>query len=462
MSAARTPSRTSPNTAGWIAIIVFVFLAGVGAIAALAAVVRVQLARLEPGAAVAADELRPAPGDDHLRPDRQDRAGPLRRRQARGRHLRRDPQGPARRDDRGRGQDLLGQRRASIRSAIVSAGARLAARRQPRRLDDHPAARPRSALLDPALVQDPHRTAERKLKEIIQSIRLTQAFQGDEGKQQIITAYLNQNYYGNQSYGVKAAVRVVLRHRPQGHHAGPGGDHRRPAQVPVELRPRPQRDREMPDRRRRGRPVPGRQAHRRPTTRRSSSGATRSSTCSPRATGRRCRAASTRSARLRRRQERARSCWPARPTPRWIAPHFVWAVRDELADEAVRRGRRPAPRSTTAVCGSRRRSTSNLQKIAEKWVQAAAIVPQREEPDGARPRRSGFEARAVDGEPARQGPPQRRARRARLPDRRARRLRRQPRTTTRRRSKPAVPAAVRRRRQGLPPAGFGVQAVQLR
>ena len=27
------------------------------------------------------------------------------------------------------------------------------------------------------------------------------------GKQQIITAYLNQNYYGNQSYGVKAAVR---------------------------------------------------------------------------------------------------------------------------------------------------------------------------------------------------------------------------------------------------------------
>ncbi|HEY8237944.1 MAG TPA: transglycosylase domain-containing protein, partial [Candidatus Limnocylindrales bacterium] len=46
---------------------------------------------------------------------------------------------------------------------------------------------------------------DRKIREIIQSIRLTQAFQGDEGKKKIIEAYLNQNFYGNQSYGVKAA-----------------------------------------------------------------------------------------------------------------------------------------------------------------------------------------------------------------------------------------------------------------
>ena len=50
-------------------------------------------------------------------------------------------------------------------------------------------------------------TYERKAREIIQSIRLTQAFPGEIGKQQIITAYLNQNFYGNQSYGVKAAAR---------------------------------------------------------------------------------------------------------------------------------------------------------------------------------------------------------------------------------------------------------------
>ncbi|HYN70315.1 MAG TPA: transglycosylase domain-containing protein, partial [Candidatus Eisenbacteria bacterium] len=47
---------------------------------------------------------------------------------------------------------------------------------------------------------------DRKLREIIQSIRLTQAFPGETGKEQIITAYLNQNFYGNQSYGIKAAA----------------------------------------------------------------------------------------------------------------------------------------------------------------------------------------------------------------------------------------------------------------
>jgi membrane peptidoglycan carboxypeptidase len=48
---------------------------------------------------------------------------------------------------------------------------------------------------------------DRKIKEIIQSIRLTQAFPGQDGKQKIITAYLNQNFYGNQSYGIQAAAQ---------------------------------------------------------------------------------------------------------------------------------------------------------------------------------------------------------------------------------------------------------------
>jgi membrane peptidoglycan carboxypeptidase len=50
-------------------------------------------------------------------------------------------------------------------------------------------------------------TYERKIREIIQSIRLTQAFPGHEGKKQIITAYLNDNFYGNNSYGIAAAAR---------------------------------------------------------------------------------------------------------------------------------------------------------------------------------------------------------------------------------------------------------------
>ena len=65
----------------------------------------------------------------------------------------------------------------------------------------------RQRLLDPDLVQDPGRVIERKVKEIIQSVRVTEAYPGEAGKQKIITAYLNQNYYGNGSYGVLAAAQ---------------------------------------------------------------------------------------------------------------------------------------------------------------------------------------------------------------------------------------------------------------
>jgi membrane peptidoglycan carboxypeptidase len=63
----------------------------------------------------------------------------------------------------------------------------------------------RARLLPPAAFEGS--TYERKIREIIQSIRLTQAYPGEAGKQKIITAYLNQNFYGNQSYGVKAAAK---------------------------------------------------------------------------------------------------------------------------------------------------------------------------------------------------------------------------------------------------------------
>jgi membrane peptidoglycan carboxypeptidase len=62
----------------------------------------------------------------------------------------------------------------------------------------------RARLLPPSAFEGSRE--ERKIREIIQSLRLTQAYPGDKGKQQIITAYLNQNFYGNQSYGVKAAA----------------------------------------------------------------------------------------------------------------------------------------------------------------------------------------------------------------------------------------------------------------
>jgi len=49
-------------------------------------------------------------------------------------------------------------------------------------------------------------TYDRKIREIIQSIRLTQELAGLDGKREIMIDYLNQNYYGDQSYGVAAAA----------------------------------------------------------------------------------------------------------------------------------------------------------------------------------------------------------------------------------------------------------------
>jgi membrane peptidoglycan carboxypeptidase len=63
----------------------------------------------------------------------------------------------------------------------------------------------RARLLPPSAFEGSRE--ERKIREIIQSIRLTDAYPGDKGKQDIITTYLNQNFYGNQTYGVKAAAR---------------------------------------------------------------------------------------------------------------------------------------------------------------------------------------------------------------------------------------------------------------
>jgi membrane peptidoglycan carboxypeptidase len=50
----------------------------------------------------------------------------------------------------------------------------------------------------------------RKAKEVIQSARVTQAFPGQTGKQQIITAYLNQIFYGHDAYGIAAAADVYF------------------------------------------------------------------------------------------------------------------------------------------------------------------------------------------------------------------------------------------------------------
>lgn len=48
---------------------------------------------------------------------------------------------------------------------------------------------------------------ERKVKEIIQAIRLTKEFPGRSGKEKVIAKYLNNNYYGSRSYGILTAAQ---------------------------------------------------------------------------------------------------------------------------------------------------------------------------------------------------------------------------------------------------------------
>jgi peptidoglycan glycosyltransferase len=50
----------------------------------------------------------------------------------------------------------------------------------------------------------------RKIKEILQARNLTRAFPGEDGKQRIMTAYLNQIYYGHNAYGIAAAAQVYF------------------------------------------------------------------------------------------------------------------------------------------------------------------------------------------------------------------------------------------------------------
>ena len=50
----------------------------------------------------------------------------------------------------------------------------------------------------------------RKAKELIQAIHVTEAFPGQAGKQQIITAYLNEIFYGHGAYGIAAAAQAYF------------------------------------------------------------------------------------------------------------------------------------------------------------------------------------------------------------------------------------------------------------
>ena len=311
----------------------------------------------------------------------------------------------------------------------MSAGLDSLRGRQPRRVDDHPAARPRSGCSteDARPGPAPHGRAQAQGDHPVDP-----ADRGvpGRGRQAADHHRLPQPELLRQpDLRREGGGAGLLRHATcKDLTSAAGGDPRRAAQVAVELRPRAAtRSTQCPTRRS---PTDAdcpasRQLVVPPDDRRSSSGGTRSSTCSPRAAGRRCRATST----------RRRLHAPRRTRPVVLAPPGDAAVdrrrtscgrsATELADKLCGEDARRATRSSTAACAVTTTLDVDLQKIAEKWVKAAAVVPNAKNPQRGRQGARASSSRAVDGEPPQQGPPQRRARRDRLPDRRAHRLRRQ-------------------------------------
>jgi membrane peptidoglycan carboxypeptidase len=229
----------------------------------------------------------------------------------------------------------------------------------------------RARLLDPALVADPNKKVERKIKEIIQSIRLTQAFPGQTGKEQIMQDYLNQNFYGNNSYGIAAAARsyfgvtnlsrltlaqaVILAAIPQSPTdydlvrnavVQPDGTLLVPASSPiVERRNYWLKVMEQ------SLPLP--------------------------MTGTQYTPADFEAAMAE------PVVVASQKAPAWKAPQFVWQVRQELSDKLCGVGVATCPVLEKGGLKIYTTLDYNVQKIAEKWVQAAATVPQAADPAAA-------------------------------------------------------------------------------
>ena len=172
--------------------------------------------------------------------------------------------------------------------------------------------------------------------------------------------------------------------------------------------------------------------------------------------------------RVQRRRARPRttarsSSSPGRRRRAGCAPHFVWAVRDEL---------------TVKLCGEDTPSCDELEQRRPARHHDPGPRPPEDRREvgqgrGDRPATAGptgggcrqgprlRSLRAVDAQSRGQEPAQRRAGRARLRDRRARRLRRLGRVL-RDASRPEFQPQYDVVGPGLPPAGLGLQAVQLR
>ena len=228
----------------------------------------------------------------------------------------------------------------------------------------------RQRLLDPALVQDPNRKIERKIKEIIQSIRLTEAFPGTAGKQKIITAYLNQNFYGNNNYGILAAAQnyfgvTSLSQLTLAQAAILAGIPKSPSEYDLVRNAVPQPDGTLV--------VPA------------------SATIVQRRNyilqlmedGRTPISGHTYTKADFEAAMQTPVVLAPQVVPRWKAPQFVWAVRQEVADKLCGVGVETCPALERGGLKIITTLDWHLQQLAEAWVKAAVIVPHAKNPSAA-------------------------------------------------------------------------------
>jgi membrane peptidoglycan carboxypeptidase len=378
-TAQRRPNGHQPTTQGWIALIVFGFMAGLGVIVGLASV----------GAyvALASDLAPPSELTQYQLPEETviyDRTGKVelaRFGAAKREVVTFDQIPPIMLDATTAIEDKTFWENAGFDPvAIVSAGLS-SLRGEARGASTITQQLVRARLLDPALVQDPNRTIERKLKEIIQSIRVTEYFSGEAGKQQIITAYLNQNYYGNQSYGVKAAAEsyfgIDLSKIDPAQAAILAGLPKSPSNYDLVRNAVEHCKTTVAE----GADCPAKQSQL-VVPSDSVIVQRRNAILDLLAAGRTPMSGTTYTAADFEAAKDEPVDLASQSTPHWIAPHFVWAVRDELTQKLC--GAQPSCGQLEA--GGLRVITTldvRLQKIAEKWVRAAAIVPHSKNPEAA-------------------------------------------------------------------------------
>ncbi len=244
---ARRTNGRQPTTQGWIAIIVFGFMAGLGIIGALASVgLYVALASDLPDPAMLTQYQLP---EETVIYDRTGKIELARFGNAKREVVTFDQIPPILLDATTAVEDKTFWENAGFDPvAIVSAGLS-SLRGDARGASTITQQLVRARLLPPDLVQDPNRTVERKLKEIIQSIRVTEAFPGEDGQATDHHRLPQPELLRQPELRREGRGRVVLRGRPVEDRPGPGGDPGGPAEVAVELRPGPQRGRAVLGRR---------------------------------------------------------------------------------------------------------------------------------------------------------------------------------------------------------------------